>query len=47
MALTIGLREMFDLCTFDKLVCGNLGGTGFVDFNVDLVLLGLHNQNNQ
>ena len=39
MALTIGLREMFDLCTFDSPY--SLGGRGFVGFNVDLVLLGM------
>jgi len=38
MALTIGLRGMFDLCTFGSPY--NLGGSGFVGFNVDLVFTG-------
>ena len=37
MALTIGLRGMFGLCTFDSPY--NLSGRGFVDF--DLILLGM------
>ena len=38
-ALTIGLRRMFGLYTFDS-SC-SFGGKGFVGFNVDLVLLGM------
>jgi len=37
MALTIGLRGKFSLCTFGS--PHNLGGKKFVSFNVDLVLL--------
>ena len=37
MALTIGLREIFGLCTFGSPY--SFGGRGFVGFNVDLVLL--------
>jgi len=37
MALTIGLRGKFSLCTFGSPY--NLGGKKFVSFNVDLVLL--------
>ena len=33
MALTIGLRGMFGLCTFSNPF--SLGGRGFVGFNVD------------
>ena len=36
MALTISLRGMFGFCTF-----GCHGGRRFVDFNVDLILLGM------
>jgi len=36
MSLTIDLRRVFGLCTFDSPY--NLGGNGFVGFNVDLVL---------
>ena len=39
MALTFGLRGMFGLCTFGSPY--SLGGRRFVDFNVDLVLLGM------
>jgi len=39
MTLTIGLSGMFCLCTFGNPY--SLGGKGFVDFNVDLVLLGM------
>jgi len=39
MAPTIDLREMFGLCTFDSLY--SLGRRKFVDFNVDLFLLGM------
>ena len=39
MALTIGLRGMFGLCTFGNPY--SRGGRGFVGFNVDLVLLGM------
>ena len=39
MALTIGLRGMFDLCTFSSPWWYNLGGSGFVGFNVDFVML--------
>ena len=37
MALTIGLREIFGLCTFDSPY--SLGGRGLGSFNVNLVLL--------
>jgi len=39
MALTIGLSEMFGLCTFGSPY--SFGGRGYVGFNVDLVLLGM------
>ena len=39
MALTISLSGMFGLCTFDNPY--SLGGRGYVDFNVDLILLGI------
>ena len=37
MVLTIGLRGMFDLCTFGNSY--RLEGRGFVGFNVDLILV--------
>ena len=39
IALTIGLKGMFDLCIFGSPY--SLGGRGFVGFNVDLVLLSM------
>ena len=39
IVLTISLRWMFGLCTFDSLY--SLDERGFVDFNIDLVLLGM------
>jgi len=41
MALTISLRETFDLCTFVWLSPYSLDGRKFVGFNVDLILLGM------